>query len=254
MAAVDVSIDNRIAQVVLGSPPANALGIELKDGLRRALDECESGGARVIVVRSSVPGYFAAGADLKLLHGVDSTGFADYLEDLRGVIERLAALPQLSIAAIDGHALGGGLELAMACTMRMATPRSRLGVPEVKLGLLPGAGGTQRLPRLVGRGLGLDLLLSGRSVTGEEAARIGLVDALVDEQSLDADVSRLATALAEGPFDAHAAIVRCVDAARDRPLAEGMRIERDEVTQLFGTADAQEGIAAFVEKRRPTFS
>jgi hypothetical protein len=120
----------------------------------------------MVVVRSEVPGFFAAGADLKLLAATDASGFADYLDGLRGVLERIATLPQLSVAAIDGFALGGGLELAMACTVRVATPRSRLGVPEIKLGLLPGAAGTQRLPRLVGRGAALDLLLTGPRSSG----------------------------------------------------------------------------------------
>lgn len=252
--AVGVSVEDRVATLTLHVEPANALGDELTIGLAKALDDAEAAGARVLVVRSSVGGYFAAGADLKLLRGLDQAGFVEYLDGLRSVIERFAAQPQLSIAVVDGYALGGGLELAMACTMRIASPRARLGVPEIKLGLLPGAGGTQRLPRLVGRGAALDMLLTGRSVAGEEAARIGLVDLLVAEDSIDAEAARLAAALAAGPSDALAATVRCVDAARDLPLGDGMRVERDEVVALFATADGREGVAAFVEKRRPSFS
>ena len=254
MSAVETSVSDRIATITLGSAPANALGEELKEGLASALDEAEAAGARVLVLTSSVPGYFAAGADLKLLGAADRARFEQYLDGLRGVIERVAALPQLSIAVIDGYALGGGLELAMACTMRIASARARLGVPEIKLGLFPGAGGTQRLPRLVGRGVALDLLLTGRSVTGEEAARIGLVDLVVDDAALHAEATRIAASFAAGPSAALAATVRCVDAARDLSLAEGMAVERAEILSLFDSADAREGIAAFLGKRRATFS
>lgn len=254
MPAVATSVQDRIATITLGSAPANALSEELKEGLAGALDEAEAAGARVLVLTSSVPGYFAAGADLKLLGAADRSRFEQYLDGLRAVIERVAALAQLSIAVIDGHALGGGLELAMACTMRVASPRSRLGVPEIKLGLFPGAGGTQRLPRLVGRGAALDLLLTGRSVSGEEAARIGLVDLVVGEEALHAEAMRIAASFAAGPFDALAATLRCVDAARDLSLSEGMAVERAEILNLFDSADAREGIAAFLAKRRATFS
>lgn len=253
MSAVATFVSDGIATITMHVEPANALGEGLKEGLASALDEAEAARARVLVLTSSVPGYFAAGADLKLLGAANRAGFERYLDGLRAVIERVAALPQLSIAVIDGYALGGGLELAMACTMRIASARARLGVPEIKLGLFPGAGGTQRLPRLVGRAKALDLLLTGRSVTGEEAARIGLVDLVVDEDALHAEATRIAASFASGPFDALAATVRCVDAARDLPLAGGMAVERAEILNLFGSADACEGIAAFLDKRRPTF-
>lgn len=207
----------------------------------------------MIVVRSEVDGYFVAGADLKLLAGTDTEGFVRYLERLRGVLERLAALPQLSIAAVDGFAFGGGLELAMACTLRVATPRAKLGVPEIKLGLLPGAGGTQRLPRLIGRGPALDLLLTGRSIGGEDGARLGLVDRLAADGEANAVAADLAARFADGPAEALAATVRCADAARDLPLREGLAVERDEIVRLFTTPDAREGIRAFIEKRAPEF-
>lgn len=254
MPAVETRVQDRIATITMHVEPANALGDELKEGLTGALDDAEAAGARVLLLTSSVPEYFAAGADLKLLGAADRVAFERYLDGLRAVIERVAALPLLSIAVIDGYALGGGLELAMACTMRLASTRSRLGVPEIKLGLLPGAGGTQRLPRLVGRGAALDLLLTGRSVLGEEAARIGLVDLVVGEETLHAEAMRLAVSLAAGPVDALAATVRCVDAARDLPLADGMAVERVEILTLFDSEDAREGIEAFLGKRRATFA
>ena len=247
-------LDGRCAFVTMERPPANALGGRLVAGLGGALDRAVADGARAAVVRSGVAGFFAAGADLKLIATLDARGFAAYLSSLRDVLERLAAAPIVTVAAVDGHALGGGLELAMACTLRVASRRARLGVPEVKLGLLPGAGGTQRLPRLVGRGAALDLLLSGRSADGEEAHRLGLVDRLVGDGEADAAAAEWAAAFAVGPAGAHAAIVRCVDAARDLPHDQGMRVERDELVALFGTADANEGVAAFLERRAARFA
>lgn len=150
-------------------------------------------------------------------------------------------------------ALGGGLELALACTMRTASPRAQLGVPEVKLGLLPGAGGTQRLPRLIGRAAAVDLLITGRSIDGNHAVDIGLVDRLVPAGDLVDETIQLAQTLANGPKQAISAIMRCVDASADLPFAAGMDIEAHHVEQLFATPDAREGIAAFIEKRKPTF-
>src|ERR1700691_2009862 len=142
------------------------------------MDFAEAVDAKVLVLASAVEGFFAAGADIKHMSAVDSASFREYGDALRGALERLAALPLVSVAAIDGLALGGGLELAMACTVRVGAARARLGLPEVKLGLIPGAGGTQRLPRLIGRGRALDLMLTGRQIQADEAYWIGLIDRL----------------------------------------------------------------------------
>lgn len=249
-----LTIERGLATIELRRPPANALGAELVDALDAALDEIEQSGAGAVVVRSAVPGYFAAGADLKLLSTLDRHGFHDYLVHLRGAIERLATLGPPTVAALDGYALGGGLELAMACTIRVASSASRLGVPEIKLGLLPGAGGTQRLPQLVGRGPALDLLLTGRAIDAAEAERIRLVDLVVDQSGdVGHEAERIARAFVDGPSAAHTAIIRCVDAARDLRLSAGMGVEADAVLELFETDDAAEGIAAFLEKRRAEF-
>ena len=144
--------------------------------------------------------------------------------------------------------------MAMACTIRVASAEAKLGVPEVKLGLLPGAAGTQRLPKLIGRGAAIDLLLTGRSVDGVEANRLGLVDRLVEPGASASEVAGdLAATLAAGPREAHQAILRCVEAAARTELAEGMVVERAEVAGLFDTPDGREGVRAFLEKRRPVF-
>src|ERR1700761_4674289 len=134
-------------RIVMSSPPANALSVPLLDGLHGAIDATEAAGnVKAVVVSSGLDGFFAAGADIKHLARIDAASFAAYGAQMRAVNDRLAAAPWLSVAAIDGLALGGGLELAMACTLRVSGPRARYGLPEVKLGLIPGAGGTQRLP------------------------------------------------------------------------------------------------------------
>ncbi|MDA3037971.1 MAG: enoyl-CoA hydratase-related protein [Actinomycetota bacterium] len=243
-----------VSTITLARPPANALGEPVIAGLTAAFDRAESDRAAVVVIQSEVTGFFAAGADLTLFDDLDQSGFLDYLDRLRAQIERADTGPWVSIAAIDGHALGGGLELAMACTMRVASAEAKLGVPEVKLGLLPGAAGTQRLPKLIGRGPAIDLLLTGRSIDGAEAHRLGLVDRLAGPGTTAADAAReLATSLAQGPRDAHQAILRCVETAARTQLAEGMQFERAEVAALFDTADGREGVRAFLAKRRPVF-
>jgi enoyl-CoA hydratase/carnithine racemase len=240
----------RVAVLGFDSPPANALSTELIGGLDAALDRAIDQSAAVVVLTSVVPGFFVAGADIKLMEAGDVDVFTAYLRGVRGTIERLCDAPFLSIAAIDGHALGGGLELAAACSVRVAGPGARLGVPEVKLGLLPGAGGTQRLPRLIGRTAALDLTMSGRSVDAAEAVALGLVDRVVDDPTGEAE--EWAHELAQGPIEAYREIVRCIDAAVPG-LDDGMTVEFDAVARLFDSPDGREGLQAFIEKRRPTF-
>ncbi|WP_028654503.1 enoyl-CoA hydratase/isomerase family protein [Nocardioides sp. J54] len=240
--------------VTMDRPPANALGIPLLDGLHAAIDAAEQAGdVKVMVITSARDGFFAAGADIKHMSTIDADSFLAYGDKMRAVNDRLAASPWLSVAAVDGLALGGGLELAMACTMRVAGPRARLGLPEVKLGLIPGAGGTQRLTQLVGRGRALDIMLTARQVGAEEALQIGLVDRLTDEDVVKAALE-LAGELVTSSLPAQLAVVRTVDAAFAMPLAEGIAYERDQEQGLFEDGEAAEGIAAFVAKRPPRFA
>jgi enoyl-CoA hydratase len=253
-AAVAWNRDGAIVEIVLDRPPANALGPEIIDGLHTAMDYVQTVDAKVIVVASAVDGFFAAGADIKHMSAVDPASFREYGDALRGAVERLVDLPIFSVAAVDGLALGGGLELAMACTLRVGATGARLGLPEVKLGLIPGAGGTQRLPRLVGRGRALDLMLTGREVEGDEAFWIGLVDRFAEpDTTARATAWQLARDLAQASTPAQLAVVRTVDAAYDRPLAEGLRYEAEQVQQVFERGEAVEGIRAFIEKRTPEF-
>jgi enoyl-CoA hydratase/carnithine racemase len=251
--AVTVTRDERVFVVRLTHPPVNALGAPVVAALQGALDAFDASADRVLVIVSDVPGYFMAGADLKTMAGLDREGFARFLASLRGPLERIAAHDRPSIAVLEGQALGGGLELAIAASLRVAGRHARLGVPEARLGLIPGAGATQRLPRLVGRGRALDLVLTARTVDAEEAYGMGLVDRLVDPGAAEATALAWAKELATRPASALAAGLRCVDDAHDLPLAEGLAREAERVTDLFGGTDAREGMAAFLERRPPAF-
>ena len=253
-ASVTWNKDGSIVEVILDGPPANALGPDIVEGLHAAMDFAETASAKVVLVTSAVTGFFAAGADIKHMSAVDAASFREYGNALRAGLERLSALPMVSVAAIDGLALGGGLELAMACTMRVAATGARLGLPEVKLGLIPGAGGTQRLPRLVGRGRALDIMLTGRQVEADEAFWIGLIDRLAEPgETARAAAWQLAHELTAASTPAQLAVVRTVDAAYDRPIHEGLRYEVEQVQELFERGEAMEGLRAFIAKRAPEF-
>lgn len=243
-----------VTVVTLARPPANALGIPLLNGLHAAIDAAEAAGdVKVMILRSELDGFFAAGADIKHLSTIDADSFLAYGNQMRAVNDRLAAAPWISIAAVDGLALGGGLELAMACTLRVAGSRAKLGLPEVNLGLIAGAGGTQRLPQLVGRGRALEIQLTARQVGATEAVQIGLVDRLSDEDVLKAALD-LAGELVTASLPAQLAVVRSVNAAFELPLEEGFAFEARQEQGLFEHGEAAEGIAAFVAKRRPNFA
>jgi enoyl-CoA hydratase/carnithine racemase len=243
-----------IWRIVMASPPANALSMPLLDGLHAAIDAAEAAGnVKAVVVSSALDGFFAAGADIKHLAKIDGESFAVYGAQMRAVNDRLAAAPWLSVAAVDGLALGGGLELAMACTLRVSGHQARYGLPEVKLGLIPGAGGTQRLPRLVGRGRALDIMLTARQVPAGEALAIGLVDRLT-ESDVTGEALALASELSRASLPAQRAVVRAVDAAFDLSLEAGFEFEAAQEQSLFDDGEAAEGITAFVEKRTPRFA
>jgi enoyl-CoA hydratase len=248
----------RIHVVRLNRPPANALGLPLLDGLHQALDDFDASDSKVLVIVSELDGFFAAGADIKLIGTFVETknveGFAKYGEQLRAPMLRLAEHDRPSIAAIEGLALGGGLELAMACTLRVGSRDARLGLPEPKLGLIAGAGGTQRLPRLVGRGRALEIMLTAREVPAPEAHSIGLLDRLVDPGQAEKEAMALAHTLCAPSGAALTQVMRCTDEAFDLPLAEGLASEANRINQLFPGPEAQEGLTAFLEKRRPDYA
>ncbi len=204
---------------------------------------------RAVIITGAGDKAFAAGADIGELAEV--TAAEGHALSLRGqaVFRAIETLGKPVIAAINGFALGGGCELALACTLRIASERARLGQPEVKLGLLPGYGGTQRLPRLVGKGAALKLLLTGDMVGAEEAFRIGLVDEVVPAEALMARAEAVARAIAQQAPLAVAACLEAVEAGYDLPLASALQLEASLFGLACATEDKREGTRAFLEKR-----
>ena len=250
--ALEVSDDLVLARLVHG--PANQLSPPVLDGLDAAADAVHSSGAAALVIASGLDGFFAAGADIKHMRSLKAPAFAAYGARMRTVFARIAALDAITVAAIEGLALGGGLELALACKLRIGSPTARLGVPEIKLGLIPGAGGTQRLPRVVGRSRALDLLVTGRQVDGSEAHAIGLLDRLVGEGEAEAVACAIACQVASLSAPALVATDRCLDAAFAMNLEDGIAFEAAQEQALFQDGEALEGLAAFVDRRPPVFA
>jgi enoyl-CoA hydratase/carnithine racemase len=249
--AVTYSSDGAVGTITLDKPPANSYDVEMIVELGEAIHEATADAAvRVVVVRSASERFFCAGADIKRFLANDVAANMEMIRTAHRTLNRIAAADEVFVAWIAGHALGGGLEIALACDLRYSGPGDhRLGTPEVTLGLLPGNGGTQRLPRLIGRGPALELLLTGRQVEPEEAQRLGIVSGVLDEEAFTAHVEKLAT----GPPMALAAIKRCVYDGTEGTLEEGLQLERQRIEALFRSKDATEGLTAFVEKRPPEF-
>jgi enoyl-CoA hydratase/carnithine racemase len=251
--AVAFEADGAVGVITLDNPPANSYDIDVMRELADAIAAAEhAAGVRVVVLRSASEKFFSAGADVKRFIANDLEANMAMIRLAHEALASIARSRKLFVAWIAGHALGGGLEMALACDLRYAAEGSyRLGTPEVTLGLLPGNGGTQRLPRIIAPGAALDLLLTGRQVTPDEALRLGLVSGLFeDEEAFRAHVEKLAA----GPPLAIANIKRAVYEGLERPLEDGLQLERELVEALFQSQDANEGLTAFSEKRRPTFT
>lgn len=254
MSGVAFEADGRLATITLDNPPANSYDLAVMTAFGNAVDEAIGSDVRAVIVRSASEKFFSAGADVKKFLDGDVEANMEMIRTSQAAFMRMAAASQVFIAHINGHALGGGLEIALACDLRYANSGSyKLGTPEVTLGLLPGNGGTQRLTRLIGAARALDLLITGRTFSPDEALAIGLVSALFGPDEGDEQVRKLATRFASGPALALAAIKRCVYEGGQLPLDTGLRLEAAEVERLFRSKDATEGLSAFVQKRRPEF-
>lgn len=244
-----------VATVVMDHPPVNALGGALVARLSAVFDELAADRqARAIVLTGSARA-FSAGADVKELAGLQGPhATRAWIDRGQRLMDRVAASTRPVIAAVEGYCLGGGLELALACHLRIAGDRAQLGLPEVKLGILPGFGGSQRLPRLVGPGLALEMMLTGEPIAPERALAAGLVNRVVPAGQAGAAAAELAAGLAQRSAAALAAIVAVAARGRDVPLREGLDAELGAITALLSGPDAREGLAAFLEKRPARFS
>jgi enoyl-CoA hydratase/carnithine racemase len=248
--------ENGVALITVNRPDKlNALSAPVIADLRAAFERVASDTAvRAAILTGAGPKAFVAGADINELASLSALEMRDYAQRGQAVFRGIETCGKAVVAAVNGFALGGGLELAMACTVRFASENARLGQPEVKLGILPGYGGTQRLPRLVGRGRALEMLLSGEPVTAAEAHRIGLVNAVTTPNELLAHSRAwLAKVLANGPV-AVALTMETVDAGLDGGIEAGLRMEASAFGVCAGTEDRREGTRAFLEKRLPVFA
>lgn len=249
---VRIERDGAVATIRLDRPPANALArpvsLEISEAARAVAADPE---VRAVVVWGGER-IFAAGADVKTMVGYGPEEIVPDVGALERACRDLEAIPKPAIAAVNGFALGGGLEIALACDLRIAAEDARLGLPEVRLGIIPGAGGTQRLPRLIGLARARDLVFTGRHVDAREALRIGLVDRVAPTGEVLATALEEARSYAAGPTLAYAAAKRAL-AAAGGDLARGLEIEREAFVSLFATADQEEGMRAFLEKREPRF-
>lgn len=230
----------------------NALSFAMLGEIGKAIDEVAVSDARALIVTGAGEKAFCAGADIKELRGRSLVEQKRGAELGQGVFAKLDTLAIPSIAAINGHAFGGGLELAMACTFRLAVPGAKMGLPEIKLGLIPGYGGTQRLPRLVGEARALEMIMTGRFIDAEEALRVGLINRLINGDPLRAGLA-FAQELTGFSLRALEFARAAVRRAADLPLSEGLKAEAELSTLAYQTADAEEGMAAFIEKREPEF-
>jgi enoyl-CoA hydratase len=251
---IELSRIGSCAVLTLNRPEAlNALTFRLLRDLSETLDQVAlMPDVRALLVVGAGEKAFCAGADIRELRN------RGLMEQKRGaelgqaVFAKLDSLPLFSVALVNGYAFGGGCELALACTFRLASPSALFGLPEIKLGLIPGYGGTQRLPRLIGEARALEIIMSGRNVKAEEAERIGLVNAVVEGSLIDAG-TEFASRLTRYSLPILEMARRAVQRSQDVSLTEGLRIEADLSTLAYRTGDAEEGMAAFDQKRNPDF-
>jgi enoyl-CoA hydratase/carnithine racemase len=249
---VEYTLEGAVAVLTLSRPPVNALSAALAADLEAAVARAADPAVRAVVVTGAP--HFAAGADIGELRaaasGDSSTPLASHLSTALSALEGLA---KPVVAAVRGFALGGGLELALACDFRYLADDARVGLPEIKLGIFPGAGGTQRLPRLIGLAKAREMIYSGRHIKAAEALSIGLADKVLPVDELLPAAMEYAATLAEGATVAIGAAKRAINATLGSSLEAGLEVEAAGFVACLGTEDAREGLAAFLEKREPGF-
>jgi len=253
--AVRLLKQDAIGHVVLDRPPANSYDRAFLDELDAAIEDARRDDAvKAILVRSANERFFSAGADINVFAKGDLDVQNAFVVCANEAMGKLEAVPKVVVAAINGHCLGGGLEIALCCDFRVAAEGAyRIGLPEVTLGLLPGTGGTQRLPRLIGRQKALDLVLRGTTLTPQDALAAGVVDEVVPAGMLLDKALERTRAYATGPTYAIGQIKLAAVQGYGMRLDEGLKLEREALIRLFGSEDAREGVTAFVEKRKPNY-
>ena len=248
------SLGDDVFEIRLERPERmNALGVATVAALKQAVSDATAKHARVLLIRGSGRA-FCAGADLKERKGMDLAARMAHNAGINDAIDTIASARCVTIAVLNGFALGGGLEMALACDLRIAAAGISIGLTESRVGAFPGAGGTQRLPRLIGASRALQMMFSGEPVTSEHALSIGLLNELVAPDELQARAHAFAKLLAGRSAPAMAAIKRLVYQGMELPLADALRLERAALPDILGSADYAEGLAAFEERRAPRFT
>lgn len=251
---IHIEIFQKVAILTMNNPPANALTPEIRqEFMVKLVEMSKDDGIWALIITGAGEKFFAAGADIPGLLKLDRSTGLERVKRAREFYGGVASLEKPVIAAINGICMGGGLELALACDIRIASEHARLGVPEVNLGLIPGAGGTQRLPRAIGPGWANYLLFTGEAIPAQKALEIGLVQEVVAFDALREAVLKLAGKInSKGPLAVRAA-KRASSQGLQQPLEKGLDIEHEAFAELCVTQDKDEGIRAFLEKRLPQF-
>ncbi|MGG4441494.1 enoyl-CoA hydratase [Brevibacillus fortis] len=250
----NVEIIDRVATVTISNPPANALSQAVLGQLSELLDQWENNDEIKAIVLTGEGRFFIAGADIKEFTQLNRDNAEELAKKGQALFNRLETFPKPIIAAINGACLGGGLELALACHIRLVAPEAKLGLPELNLGLIPGYGGTQRLPRLVGRGKATQMVLTSEMIGGEEALRIGLVEAVYPVEQLLAEAQKLAAVFASKSAITLKFALASIHNTTELSLSQGLEQEAKLFGDAFATEDVKEGVTAFLEKRKPQFA
>ncbi|MHB8482154.1 MAG: enoyl-CoA hydratase [Nitrospiria bacterium] len=251
---VNYTVEDHIAVVTINNPPANALGTPVMREVEEVFAGLEKDQNVRVIVFTGAGQAFISGADIKEIASINSAKKGEEVTTLgQSILNKIEKMEKPVIAAINGWCLGGGLELAMACHMRITSERGRFGQPEINLGIIPGFGGTQRLVRIVGKAKATELILTGDMITAPEAKEIGLVNKVVPEAELMKQAVGLAKKIAQKGKVAVRKAMQAMDAGTHFTLEEGLRLESKNFGDLCETADKSEGIKAFLEKRQPRF-
>ncbi len=250
-----ISVEDRVATIIIDHPPANTLSTPVMEELNKVVDEVISNDEIKAAVITGAGMFFIAGADINEIHTIDDVEKGEDLS-LKGheILRKIETSPKPFIAAINGMCLGGGLELAMACQMRICGDRAQLGQPEIMLGIIPGFGGTQRLARLTNRAKAIEMILTGDRITAQEAFRIGLVNKVVPNMDVVKQAVGLAKKIASKGSVAISHALKAITEGLDLSIDDGLKHEANLFGKVCETEDMKEGVSAFIEKRQPKFT
>ncbi|MET3317057.1 UNVERIFIED_ORG: enoyl-CoA hydratase/carnithine racemase [Peribacillus simplex] len=252
---VRVEKENKLAIVTIDNPPLNVISKNVFKGLLEVFTELEEDNETVAVLITDAGDIaFAAGADIKEFpQMMGNPNMKETVKESHAILNKIDTFPKPTIAVLNGMTLGGGCELALACDLRVAEAQVQIGLPEVKLGLFPGAGGTQRLSRLVGNAKAKEIIFTGDSLNAKEAEKIGLVNKVVEQGCGLTEAKNLASRMTRHSLQALSRIKKAINEGSESTLEQGLEIETNLFEEIFQTEDVKEGVSAFLDKRKPAF-